>query len=338
MTLDERIHVLSEVGLLLQSGVHPKMEAIIHQAHINNQWFTIDNINKSIRAICSEYLEKEKLSQWVQGYELAQINPKTVAIVMAGNIPMVGFHDMLCSFISGHKTMLKCSSKDEVLIPAIIEFMAEIDPRVFSYFEKVEQLKGFDAVIATGGDTAAVHFEYYFSKYPHIIRKNRSSIAILDGTESPEELASMAEDVFDYFGLGCRSLSKVYLPTDFHTDRLFEAFYPYKEIINHNKYKNNFDYNHAIYVLTLEPFLTNDVVILKEDSSIASRISCLHYERYQDINRLNETLKGQKDSLQCVSSKNPIEGWQHIPLGKCQKPDLADYADYVDTMDFLIKL
>lgn len=338
MKLEDRIAVLDQLGTLLQQNDHPKIEALIATAKIHNQWFTTENIKNSIEAISTEFLASEKLIPWADQYGITDKSQRTIGVVMAGNIPMVGFHDLLCSFIAGHKTMLKCSSKDDILIPGLLELMNEIDPRSSAYFDKVDRLKGFDAVVATGGDTAAVHFEYYFSKYPHIIRKNRSSVAILDGTETTEELIALGADVFDYFGLGCRSVSKLYIPQDYNTDALFEAFYHYKEVIHHNKYKNNFDYNHAIYVLTLEPFLTNDFIILREDPAVASRIACLHYERYGDLVQVQKELSVIKDQLQCVSSKQSLEGWDHIALGQCQKPGLNDYADYVDTMQFLTQL
>jgi hypothetical protein len=330
--------VLHELGTLLQENDNQKIEALIATAKIHNQWFTSENIRKSIEAISTQFLTSDRLTPWANQYNIKEDSNQIIGVVMAGNIPMVGFHDMLCSFIAGHKTMLKCSSKDDILIPGLIELMKEIDPRTAKYFEKVDRLKGFDAVVATGGDTAAVHFEYYFSKYPHIIRKNRSSVAILDGSETPEELRELGADIFDYFGLGCRSVSKLYIPRDFNTDGLFEAFYHYKEVINHNKYKNNFDYNHAIYVLTLEPFLTNDFIILREDPALASRIACLHFERYDELEQATQDLASIKDQLQCVSSKNVISDWDHIALGQCQKPGMNDYADYVDTMQFLTQL
>jgi hypothetical protein len=339
LQLSERIELLNRLHQWLSLESNPTLEGIIQKAYIENPWFTPENINKSIAAISQEYLAKEKIINWVANYEIKEKdNKKKVAIIMAGNIPLVSWHDLQCSFIAGHETIIKCSSKDEVLISAIIEFMQKTDPRSSEYFTIVDRLTDYDAVIATGGDTAAVHFEYYFSKYPHIIRKNRNSVAILDGQETNEELSLLAEDVFDYFGLGCRSISKIYIPEDFNTDRLFEAFYTYKELINHNKYKNNFDYNNAIYILTQQPFLTNDFIILKEEESIASRIACLHYERYTALDEVLAMLDNNRDQIQCLSSRNPIDSWQHIPLGFCQKPAIDDYADHVDTMTFLLSL
>lgn len=339
LQLSERIELLNQLNQWLRLESNPALEGYIQSAYVQNPWFTPENIRKSIKAISDEYLNISKINEWVKNYAIDEREGiKKVAIIMAGNIPLVSWHDLQCSFTVGHKTIIKCSSKDEVLVKGIIDYMQKSDPRSGEYFTIVDRLTDFDAVIATGGDTAAVHFEYYFSKYPHIIRKNRNSIAVLDGQETKDELNLLAEDVFDYFGLGCRSVSKLYLPEDFNTDRLFEAFYTYKDLINHNKYKNNFDYNHAIYVLTQQPFLTNDFVILKEEESVASRIACLHYERYTDIGEVINKLDKERDQLQCVSSRLPVGTWPHIPLGHCQKPAIDDYADHVDTMQFLLSL
>ncbi len=335
MNLNQRIELLIELGQRIVQQ-DPMLESAIHHAFINNSWFTIDNIQNSLNAIAHQFLEEKKLLNWAKGYNISESTSKTLAIVMAGNIPMVGFHDLLCGFISGYHTKIKCSSKDEVLIPALISIMESIDPYSKTYFQKVDRLKGFDAVIATGGNTAGVHFEYYFSKYPHIIRKNRSSVAILDGSESKEEIHDIGADIFDYFGLGCRSISKIYVPQDFNTDRLFEGIVDYKGVIHHNKYKNNYDYNSATLILTKQKFLTNDFLILQENNQLASRIACLHYERYSDVKVVTDQINKDKERLQCVSSKNPLDGWQHIPLGQCQRPSLDDYADMIDTMDFLI--
>ena len=251
---------------------------------------------------------------------------------------MVGFHDLLCTFIWGHQAVMKFSSKDDVLIPAVLEILTDLDPRIRDQFEKVDKLSGFDAVIATGGETASVHFEYYFSKYPHIIRSNRSSVALLQGNESKTDIEALGSDVFDYFGLGCRSISKVYIPEDFDTDRLFEGFYRFAGIENHNKYKNNYDYNCAIYLVSREPILTNGFIILRESRDIASRIACLHYERYDDLEYVAWDLDQQAEKIQCVVSQRDVPGWEVTGFGQSQKPSLGDYADNVDTMEFLAGL
>lgn len=337
LNLVQRIDVLSELGEKILANNYAILGEDIQLAYAKNSWFTIENIHTSLKAIAHQFLNKEILENWVSNYAIKDDCSKTLAIVMAGNIPMVGFHDLLCSFICGYRSMIKCSGKDEVLIPALIKVMNSIEPKSAAYFNKVDRLKDFDAVIATGGNTAGVHFEYYFSKKPHIIRKNRSSVGLLDGSETPEDIKNLGADIFDYFGLGCRSISKVYIPQDFNTDRIFEGIIDYGEHINHNKYKNNYDYNNATLILTNQKFLTNDFLILKEDRNISSRIACLNYERYSDTDTILSQLSEQKDSLQCVSSKEPLKGWKHIPLGHCQKPQINDYADMLDTIEFLIE-
>ena len=339
MLLKDRIGVLKALGDSLADLESEPINATIQKAYLNNTWFTTDNIRKSLSAIRDQFLNPQLISSWISNYDISdQPSDISVGIVMAGNIPLVGFHDLLCSFLCGHKTIIKLSSKDDVLLPLIIDLMVDIDKRCAPLFEQVERLKGYDAVIATGGDTAAVHFEYYFRENPHVIRKNRSSIAILDGSESEEDLHGLGQDVFDYFGLGCRSVSKVYLPEGYKLKQLFESFYSFKEIIHHNKYKNNYDYNNATMILTNQKFLTNDFIILKEDELLGSRIATLHYEFYKDKDQLIASLNDRKDELQCISAKKPIDSELYVPLGQCQRPGLSDYADHVDTITFLTEL
>ena len=339
MNLQQRIDILGELGKRLQSLDAEPLNGIIHQAYLQNTWFATDQIRKSLGAIRDEFLHPDKLQAWTQPYSISdELSDKIIGIVMAGNIPLVGFHDLLCSFICGHKTMIKLSSKDEVLLPVILDMLIAIDGRCAALFVQVERLKGYDAVIATGGDTAAVHFEYYFRDYPHIIRKNRNSIAILDGTESAEDLQALGYDIFDYFGLGCRSVSKVYLPQGYELSTLFEAIQSFNDVVNHNKYKNNYDYNNATLILTNQKFLTNDFIILKEDELLGSRIATLHYEFYDDKEALLESLHSRAEELQCISAKQTIDSELYVPLGQCQRPGLSDYADHVDTIEFLTGL
>ena len=339
MTLRDRINILVQLGGKLADLHDDNFSQLIHKAYLQNTWFATDQIRKSIAAIRDEFLDSIKLHAWIEPYNTSDmLSGKTVGIVMAGNIPLVGFHDLLCSFICGHKTMIKLSSKDEVLLPVIIDMLVDIDERCADLFVQVERLKGYDAVIATGGDTAAVHFEYYFRDYPHIIRKNRNSIAILDGTETAEDLQELGVDIFDYFGLGCRSVSKVYLPRGYELSKLFESIYSFKDVIHHNKYKNNYDYNNATLILTNQEFLTNDFIIFKEDELLGSRIATLHYEFYDDREELLKSLQSRTEELQCISAKQSIDSDLYVPLGHCQRPGLSDYADHVDTIQFLTEL
>lgn len=263
---------------------------------------------------------------------------KRIGLVLAGNIPLVGWHDVLCTFVAGHKSVIKYSSKDNVSIPALIDRLIAIHPESASYFESVESLKDIDAVIATGGDTAATHFKHYFAKYPHIIRKNRNSVAVLSGEENTQDLMLVISDIMGYFGLGCRSVSKIYLPHGWPLDLLFEASLKHADNIHHSKYKNNYDYNHAMYLLSQQDFVTNDFLIMIEDQALASRIACLHYQRYGDLQEVISDLQRHEDELQCVSSKIKLEGIKTVPLGQCQQPGLEDYADNIDIMHFLTHL
>lgn len=336
--VSERIAALHQLGQVLQDRLDGDLDGVIQKAIEENGWFTQASIKKAIRGIIDAYLDKGILEAWSDNYNTGPFQPKKVGLILAGNIPLVGIHDIVSVFVSGHISMIKCSSKDKVLILHLLDLLGEIDARTQSYFEVVDQLKGMEAVIATGGETAATHFEYYFSKYPHIIRKNRSSCAVLTGFESKEELTKLGHDIFDYFGLGCRSVSKIYVPDGFNFDRFFEAIVSFGHVIDHNKYKNNFDYSYSIYLLGQHPFLTNNFLIIREDQSLASRIACLHYEFYRDLNNLETQLEGLKDNLQCVASQTSLGTIQTIPLGTCQSPAIDDYADGVDTLAFLSNL
>ena len=338
MTLEERITVLTNLGALISANSDPQIDAVINKSIIDNPWFTKEGIKLALDTIATEYLDEEKLYKWTDAYTFPGDDPKTVGLVLAGNIPLVGFHDVLSVFISGHRNLIKLSQKDSVLMKWLIEKMIEIDFRCADFFKFAEQLKTMDAVIATGGEVAATHFKYYFSKYPHIIRKNRSSIAVLDGSEDQQTLRLLGEDVFTYFGLGCRNVSKIYVPAGFELNKIFESFVDFSYVIDHNKYKNNFDYSYAIYLLGKEPFLTNNFLILREDKTLGSRISCLHYEYYDDPSRLQEELQNHEEHIQCIASRIPFDNLQTIDFGMCQKPSLNDYADRVDTLKFLLSL
>jgi len=337
LTYQERISSLIQLGTYLSEHTS-LVDELAKSAHQHNQWFTPENVKKSIKAICTQFLEEEKITQWASSYSVEEGDMKTIGLVLAGNIPLVGWHDVMCCFMAGHKSIIKYSSKDELLIPALIKILGDINEGSKKYFEKVEFLKGMDAVIATGGDTASTHFNYYFSKYPHIIRKNRSSCAVLTGDETKEELEGLSNDIFEYFGLGCRSVSKIYFPVGYDHHTFFEACMNNAEVINHNKYKNNFDYTNALYLIGQFEFLTNNFVILREASELSSRISCVHAGYYTDIKELEKALVGLQDQVQCVSTKVSFNNVETTPLGQCQRPGLADYADGVDTMKFLTQL
>ncbi|MEL6390427.1 MAG: acyl-CoA reductase [Bacteroidota bacterium] len=334
MTLEDRITALAALG----SHVRNNQEhwASLQAAAFNeNQWFTIDNTSKSLRAIADQYLDERRLRSWVANYDIQADHRRRVGLVLAGNIPLVGWHDVLCTFVAGHTAVLKLSSKDRVLITGLIDALQSIDNQSISYFEIHDQLKDFDAVIATGGETAATHFEHYFGRYPNVIRGNRSSVAVLSGDESNEDLELIGQDVFTYFGMGCRSVSKLYVPRGYDFDRFFKAIIPFGSVIEHSKYKNNYDYSNAIYLLGQTPFLTNNFLILMESPDLSSRISCLHYEYYDDQMELDKLLSEQIDEIQCISTTLQLPSVHTVSFGECQRPGLRDYADGIDTMSFL---
>ena len=300
------------------------------KAEQKNPWFTQDFINRSISAITEDFLSQNRLEDWLAKYDLPSEEhlPKKIGIVMAGNIPMVGFHDLLCVFISGHISIIKVSSKDDVLIPAVIQFLHGQFPETKEYILIADQLKGCDAYIATGGNQAATHFEYYFSKYPNIIRKNRTSVAVLSGNESDEELNNLSDDVHLYFGLGCRNVTKIYVPFGYDFIRLINAFNRYGYFIGHHRYKNNYDYQLSLLLLNNKAYMSSEGTLLIEEQSFFSPLGMLHYEFYQNEEELMQSLKS-KPELQCIVGRG------HIKPGDTQCPGLFDYADGIDTMSFL---
>lgn len=335
MNLQQRIDLLSRLGEYIQSDNNEWQQAK-EKASRENGWFIPEFIELSVRNIAMAFLQKEALIKWAAKYKLIHLQaqhekPKIVGIVMAGNIPLVGFHDMLCAFITGHTAHIKASSKDEVLIKHLVDVMATWNEDVKGLIIFSEMLKGCDAYIATGSNNSAGYFEYYFAKYPHIIRRNRTSVAILTGDETNEELDRLADDVYLYFGLGCRNVTKLYIPEGYDFIPLLTAFKKYNYLADHHKYKNNYDYNLAILLLNKKFYMSNESILLAEEASLFSPISQLNYEFYTAWDRLTNSLK-QNENLQCIAGKG------FIPFGETQKPSLYDYADGVDTMQFLTTL
>ena len=335
--IQSRIHSLSLLNEKIQENPR-KLDEVIQKSHQHNPWFTTDNIKMAWEAIFDSYLTKENLQKFVSKYQphTGYDRLKTIGLILAGNIPMVGFHDILCSFLSGNKTQIKLSDKDRYLIPFILNQLVDFDEDYKHYFSFVERLDHPDAVIATGSNNTSLYFKKYFSSYPHIIRKNRNGIAVLDGSETKEEIMALGQDIFSYFGLGCRNVSKIYIPEGYGLEFLMESLHEFNEMILHNKYKNNYDYNYAIYLMNKENFLMNGALILREHKDIISRIACLHYERYRSLESLEVDLKDKRDDIQCIVSKIQFEQLSTIPFGTSQSPGLADFADGVDTMDFLL--
>jgi hypothetical protein len=335
MKLQERIELLATLGKRLE-GEDEYLRAVMHRTHFNNPWFTIENQERAVKSIAEAFLQKEKLENWLAGYDLPEAAPiKTVGLVMAGNLPLVGFHDLLCVFAAGQKAKIKLSDKDKFLLPYLLKLMGDINPAATNYFEFVEKLAGFDAVIATGSNNSARYFESYFGKYPHIIRKNRNSVAVLDGSESEDDLLALGKDVFRYFGMGCRNVSKLYVPQGYDFQLLMERLHEYRDIILHDKYKNNFDYQLAILILNRAPHLNNGCVILVEQEAIPSGVALLHYSFYKDKKEVEKELRERSEEIQCVVAKPGWLACPVVPFGKTQSPGLEDYADGVDVMAFL---
>lgn len=327
--LKQKISALVALGSYMNSKSED-WQIIKTQAIQGNQWFTPYHIEIAIANIVQYFLQANLLNLWITAYQLPTTYQK-VGITMAGNLPLVGFHDFLCAYLSGHQIQIKLSSKDNILLPHLVNKLSELDPDIVGQIHFSEHLRQCDAYIATGSNNSARYFEQYFAKYPHIIRRNRTSVAVLTGNESVQELRKLAEDVFLYFGLGCRNVTKIFVPRGYDFKLLFEAFEPYREVINHHKYRNNYDYYLAIYLLNKVPYLSNDFILLVENDSPFSAVSVLHYQYYDELKSLMEVLLVDND-LQCVISS------QGIPFGQAQVPSLSDYADGVDTMDFLCKL
>lgn len=309
-----------------------KIDSAIHY----NGWFNRENIIFSVQQ-WSEALTPENLKLWLDRYDLSDSGDKTVGIVMAGNIPLVGFHDFLSVLVSGHKVLAKLSTNDKQLLPVIASYLMHLDSRYENRIQFTEEkLENFDAVIATGSDNTARYFEYYFKGKPSIIRKNRNSVAVITGNEEKEELEKLSEDIFRYYGLGCRNVSKLFVPQDYDFDNFFKAMYKWNPIINQDKYANNYDYNKAVYLMSEFKLLDNGFLMLKEDESFGSPIATLFYEKYEDENKLQTQLGENKDKIQCIVKENA--GKDEVKFGHTQKPQLWDYADNIDTIEFLSKL
>jgi hypothetical protein len=331
MTIDtnRRIALLVSLGKWIELNDTPWVRAK-ERAIGANPWFTEAHIELAANNIVREFLQEDKLNEWVSHYQPVK-TPITVGIVMAGNIPLVGFHDFLCGFVSGNYLRIKLSSKDEFLMKELLSIMAEWEPEVKEQVSIEDRLNDCDAYIATGSNNTARYFEQYFGKYPNIIRKNRTSVAILDGTETDAELALLADDVYLYYGLGCRNVTQVCVPRDYNFEGLLRAFTKHNDYADLNKYKNNYDYHLAIYLLNRVPYMSNESILMVENDLPFSAVSVLHYRYYDDKEQMVALLKASED-IQALIGKG------FIPFGDSQKPGLNDYADNVDTMAFLCGL
>lgn len=372
MNLEKRIDLLAELGEYCLSQA-PALETAKYKAYTENGWFTPEFINLAIQQIATHYLQKDKLTAWAKKYNLPAENPatppKTVGLIMAGNIPLVGFHDLLTIFISGHRQLIKTSTRDNTLIHHLVDWMIAQKPEVAGYIAFAERLNGCDAYIATGSNNSGRYFDYYFGKYPHIIRRNRTSVALLTGNETPEELSALADDVNQYFGLGCRNVTQIYVPENYDFLPLLNAFNKYQHLSDLQKYKNNFDYQLTLLILNQKLYMTNGqgglngTILLTENESPFSPISVLHYQYYKPgqpplaLTQTNESIQclvGQPNSLigqpgilpaqsgalpaqpsAFAESSGTLRVHPLIPFGNAQQPSLEDYADGIDTLLFL---
>lgn len=310
--------------------------SLIELSQSHNGWFTQEQVYFAINS-WAVALTEENLNKWLSPYDFTNVQPKTVGLILAGNIPLVGFHDFLSVLISGHNVLVKTSSNNQKLLPFLAKYLISLNDELKNNIHFVEgKLENFDAVIATGSNNTARYFEYYFKDKPSIIRKNRNSVAVLNGTESHEDLENLGEDIFRYFGLGCRNVSKLFVPKEYNFEQFFKAIFKYGDVIHYEKYANNYDYNKAVFLMSNFKLLDNEFLTIKEDTSYASPISSVFYEFYENSDDIKKQLEKDADQIQCIVSKNDIPN--SIDFGQTQKPNLWDYADNVDTLKFLIAI
>ncbi len=332
-TLNEQVH---RTDVLHNDLYFEKFKDLLSLSQSHNGWFTPEQVYFAVES-WAKALREDNLNKWLSAYDLSEVKPRTVGLILAGNIPLVGFHDFLSVLITGHKVLVKASSNDQHLIAFIADYLISIEPKLSYYISFTDgKLENFDAIIATGSNNTARYFEFYFKDKLSIIRKNRNSVAVLNGNESYEDLVNLGEDIFRYFGLGCRNVSKLFVPKDYNFDAFFKAIYAYKDVIFYEKYSNNYDYNKAVFLMSNFKLLDNEFLTLKEDTSYASPISSVFYEYYEDIADLQKRFESESDQIQCVVSNNLIPN--SISFGQTQQPKLWDYADNVDTLRFLISL
>lgn len=340
MDLKERIEAFTGLGKDLREGLSdpgnslsPKLNYLIENQHLHNEWFTPENVRMALSEIAG-ILTTELLIEWTGKYPALKKyrNPAEIGVIMAGNIPLVGFHDFLCVLISGNNLKGKISSKDSELIVFLSEIMCQNNPGFRNKISLTEEnLSGFEGIIATGSDNTSRYFEYYFGKYPNIIRRNRNSVAIIDGSESETELRSLGRDIFSYFGLGCRNVSKLLVPDGYDFSLMLKSWEDYSSLRTHKKYANNYDFSKAVYIVNREKFTDTGYLLLKEKSELSSPVAVVYFEYYTSVEKLYEIIDNQSNKIQCIIGK------KHIPFGKAQSPALWDYSDGVDTLEFLLK-
>jgi len=335
MKLEERLNTFIKLNQVLIELSAIERAEIIKQAANNNRWFNTSSVEQALSGLI-HLTDPVKMKTWLTGYDLKPSKQKIIGLIMAGNIPFVGFHDLICVLLSGHKAAIKLSSQDLFLMQWIIRKLCEIEPAFIDQIDVCEQLKVMDAVIATGSNNTARYFDYYFGKYPHIIRKNRTSVAILNGKETDTELMKLGKDVFTYFGLGCRNVSKIWVPQDYHFLNLLDLWVSFKKVADNFKYHNNYEYNKSIYLVNGVNYLDTGFLLLTESEALTSPISVLYYQQYQNLTEVDQYLTQNQDKIQCIVSSQSSRNF--IPFGQTQVPDISDYADGMDVMRFLSTL
>lgn len=334
LTSRQRISALAQLGDFLKNP-DTELDILINSSQQYNAWFTPKNTAKAVAAIAS-MLNRKDLETWIPERD-PEKEPLNIGLVLAGNIPLVGFHDILAVLGSGNRALIKLSSQDNKLSPYILKKLTEIEPGFDSLISYVDKLTDYQAVIATGSNNTSRYFEYYFSKVPHIIRKNRNSVAVLSGNENKEDLKALGNDIFDYFGLGCRNVSKIYVPKGYNFNHFFESIEEFSYVNDHHKYNNNYDYNKSIFLVNMDEHLDNGFLLVKEDTRLASPLAVVYFEEYDDIRELDTELKTIGDQIQCIITDIPLNH-RTYGFGMSQQPGLWDYADGIDTMTFLQEL
>lgn len=333
MLLNDRIKSFETLGIRLKSLSPDRLEELLLAARNENAWFVDSSVRQAIEGITA-FLNKSEMEKWLDDYDLDKIVPIKIGLITAGNIPLVGFHDVMCVLLSGHHLLIKMSSKDHTLMRFILDELVDINPEFGSRITAAAQLNEADAFIATGSDNSARYFEYYFKNKPNVIRKNRTSVAVLTGKESQQDFENLGRDIFQYYGLGCRNVSKVFVPKGYDFEPLLDGLKPFDNIADHHKYRNNYDYNKSIYLVNKAPHLDTGFFLIRESEEMVSPISVLYYQEYSDKTELKSWLQDQEPKIQCTVGLSEDQ----IPFGQAQKPELADYADGLDTMNFLCEL
>jgi len=327
------LRLKNEIENLSDAALKPLMK----KAMINNPWFTESNIELAFEGIIA-LLTEDHLLKWLANYKFSSNTPGKIGVIMAGNIPMVGFHDMLCVLLSNNILNAKLSSQDNILIPFLAEKLTAIEPEWQEKIQFVDKLKGVDAVIATGSDNSARYFEYYFKNIPALIRKNRTSVAVISGNETKKELRDLGKDIYQYFGLGCRNVSKLFLPKNYDITLLLDEWNDWSHFMENHKFMNNHTYYRAIYSIEKIKYLDNGFSIFTQNKDLVSPTSVIYYNFYENESEVLRYLSEFRDKIQCVVSQKPLGEIKTVPFGQTQKPQVWDYSDNVDTMNFLLDL